>query len=177
MKEKVIDGIRFSVAPFHTVEAVRLQSYLIKTVGPFLTRFIGSLFKDGFPTNGKFLDANIKFDGNELSQAIENLTNQLTEGELESLIRRLFKNVTAHMTKDGNSLQLTFTELTFENSMDMVFAGKVFSIYPVMLFVLEVNFPDFLSKMAQGFGLKIKEILTSGPGEQSSTNESTQSET
>jgi len=177
MNEKVIDGIRFTVTPFRTVEAVRLQAYLVKLLGPFLPRLVGGLFKSGIPLNGKVLDSVINFDGKELSEALENLANQLSEDELESLIRRLFKNVTAHVIKDGNHLQLSFGDQTFDTSMDVVFAGKVLSIYPVMLFVLEANYPDFLSKTAQGFGLKIKKILTSEPEGKNSMENSKESET
>ena len=37
-KEKVIDGITFTVAPFPAIEALRLKSYLMKTLGPALAR-------------------------------------------------------------------------------------------------------------------------------------------
>jgi len=177
-KEKEIDGIRFSVAPFRVVEAARLHPYLIRLFGPFMAKGIGSLFKSGIPTEGKkLLDAEINFDGDSISQAITDLVSQLTEAELESLMRRMLKNVTAYVTKNGNALQLTFGDQTFDTSMDMVFKGKVFTIYSVMLFVLEANFPDFLAKMGQGFGVKMKKILGSESEGQSSKSESEISET
>jgi hypothetical protein len=175
-KEKVIDGVRFSVAPFRVVEAARLHPYLIRLLGPSVAKILGALFKKGLPTNGKILDENLDFDGNALSQGIENLVSQLTEDEFEALMRRMFFNVTAYITKNGTSLQLSFADQAFDTSMDIVFAKKVFSIYPVMLFVLEANFPDFLAKMGQGFGLKMKKIITSEPGDQNSNNESEKSE-
>ena len=180
-KEKVIDGIRFSVAPFRTVEAARLHPYLARLLGPFMARGVGALFKNGLPIGErpgeKILDQEVNLDGNELAQAITDLATQLTEDEFESLMRRMFKNLTAYVTKSGTPLQLSFTDQAFDTSMDIVFTGKVFTIYAVMLFVLEVNFPDFLAKMGQGFGSKIKKILGSEPGGQNSKTESEKSET
>jgi hypothetical protein len=176
-KEKVIDGIRFTVAPFRTVEAAKLHPYLTRLLGPAMAKGIGALLKNGIHLDGNILDEKIEFDGNGLSEAITDLVGQLTEAEYESLLRRMFRNVTAHLIKDGTPLQLTFGDQAFDTSMDIVFMGKVFSIYPVLLFVLEANFPDFLAKMGQGFGLKIKTMLGSGQGEQNSKNESEKSET
>jgi len=178
-REKEIDGIRFSVAPFKVVEAARLHPYLIRLFGPFLAKTVGSLFKDGVSLEkGKsVLDEKVSLNGGDLSQAITDLVSQLTETEYEALLRRMLKNVTAHVEKDGKVFQLSFTDQTFDASMNVVFTGKVFTIYSVIIFVLEVNYPDFLSKMGQGFGSKITKILGSELEGISSKNESEKSET
>jgi len=179
VREKEIDGIRFSVAPFKVIEAAKLHPYLIRLFGPFLAKTVGSLFKDGlsFEKGKSILDEKVSLDGGDLSQAITDLVSQLTENEYESLLRRMLRNVTAHVVKDGQVLQLSFGDLTFETSMNIVFTGKVFTIYSVLIFVLEVNYPDFLSKMGQGFGSKITKILGSELAGISSKNESAKSET
>jgi len=170
-KEKEIDGIKFSVTPFRSVEGLRLKSFLIKKFGPALGQALGTL-KDGLPENGNVGD--IRLDGEALSHAIEKLMEQLGEDDFIALIKRLFQNVVASFTKEGKYLQLTFADQQFDTSMDAVFSGKLFSVYPVMLFVLEVNYPDFFGKTAQLIGQRIKKIATSEPGEKSMTSESTE---
>ena len=159
MKEKTVDGIRFQAAPFSAIEALRLKSFLLKKFGPSIGQVLG-LLKDGLPTGGNIGDVNI--DGSALSGAIEKLMEQLGEDEYVALIKRLFRNVTAHITRDGQPLQFSFVDHAFETSMNAVFAGRLFSVYPVMLLVLEANFPDFFGRMAQGIGSKIRETFTSG---------------
>ena len=166
--EKTIDGIKFSVAPFQVTEALRLKSYLLKKFGPSLGQLLGVL-QGGLPENASLGD--IKLDGEVVSHAIEKLMEHLGEEEFESFIKRMFRNVSASLTKDGAPLLLSFSEQAFSTSMDIVFTGRLFTIYPVLLLVLEANYPDFFGKMAQGFGSKIQKILTSEPAGQSSKSE------
>jgi hypothetical protein len=174
MKEKEIDGIRFSVAPFRAVEALKLKSFLLRKFGPSIGQAFGVL-KDGLPENGGIGD--MKLDGSALSQAIEKLMEQLGEAEFIDLIKRMFGNVTANLVIDGKPLQFSFSEIQFDTSMDMVFSGRLFTIYPVILLVLEANFPDFFGKLAQGIGSRIKKMVTSGPAEEGSKAESGKLET
>jgi hypothetical protein len=156
-KEKVIDGIKFSVAPFRSTEGLRLKAFLAGKLGPSIGQFLGIL-KDGIQEEGI---NNIKLDGGVLSQAIEKLMGQLGEDEFETLIKRMFQNVTAYMKLDGETKVFHFTDLTFDNSMDIVFTGRLFSVYPVMLLVLEANYPDFFAKMATGIGERIRKMASS----------------
>jgi hypothetical protein len=167
VKEKEINGVKFSVAPFSVVEALKLKPYLLKKFGPSVMQLLGVL-KDGLPENGKWGD--IKIDGTELSLAVEKLMMQLGEDDYIALIKRLFRNVTAQVLKDGQLLEFFFTEISFETSVNIVFEDKPFTIYPVLLLVLEANFPDFFGKMTQDIGSKIKKITTSEPEEKSSTS-------
>jgi hypothetical protein len=173
MKEKVINGIRFTVVPFKAVEALRLKSFLLRKFGPPLGQAIGAL-PDGILEGRPIGD--LKLDGTALAQAIEKLMEQLGEAEFIELIQRLFQNVTAHLEKEGKPLQFSFIERQFDTAMDVVFTGKLFSVYQVMLFVLEVNYPDFFDKLAPGIGSKIQQIITSGPAEEESKNEHEKSE-
>jgi hypothetical protein len=174
MKEKEINGVLFTVVPFKAVEALKLKAFLLKKFGPSLGQALGVL-KDGLPESGGFGD--LRLDGAALSQAIEKLMEQLGEPEFIDLIKRLFKNVTASLMKDGKPLQFSFTEIQFDTAMDVVFTGQLFSIYPVMLLVLEANYPDFFDRLAPGIGSRIKQMATSGPAEEASKNESDGSET
>ena len=169
-KEKTIDGIKFVVTAFQAVEAFKLKSYLMKKFGPTLGQALGTL-KDGLPTSGAIGD--VKLDGNAVALAVESLVEQLNEDEFIAFLKRMLRNVVAH-TKGK---QFVFTEETFDASLDIVFSGKIFSVYPVLLLVLEANYPDFFGKMARGIGSKIKKIITSEPGEKNLKNESLESET
>lgn len=174
MKEKEINGVTFTVAPFKAVEALKLKAFLVKKFGPALGQALGAL-SNGLPEGGSIGD--LKLDGATMSQAIEKLMEQLGETEFIDLIKRMFRNVTANLAKDGKPLQFTFSELQFDTAMDMVFTGQLLTVYRVMLFVLEVNYPDFLGLLAQDIGSRIKKIITSGPAEKESKNESGKSET
>jgi hypothetical protein len=173
VKEKDINGVRFTVAPFRAVEALKLKAFLLKKFGPAFGQALGAF--DGIPENGDFGD--LKLDGTALSQSIEKLMGQLGEQEFIDLIKRLFKNVTANLVKDEKPLQFTFTEIQFDTAMDVVFTGQLFSVYQVILLVLEANYPDFFDRLAPGIGSKIKGMLTSGPAEEASKSESDGSET
>ena len=173
IKTEVIDGVRFEVAPFRSTEALRFKVSLMKTLGPSIGQIMGVL-ENGLPQSGNFGD--IKLDGDKLSKAIEKLMEQLGEDEFEALLRRMFQNVTAIITKDKKVLRLSFTESEFDHSMDMVFQGRLFTVYPVMLFVIRANYPDFFKKLASGIGLKIKKIASSLKDEPASDKDSEESE-
>ena len=48
----------------------------------------------------------------------------------------------------------------FEQNFNKVFGGRLFSIYPVMLLVLEANYPDFFGKVAGNIGSLTQRINT-----------------
>jgi hypothetical protein len=172
MKEKVIDGVRFSVAPFMAVEALKLKAFLIKKFGPSAGQAIGAL-QGGLPLDGEGIGkiSELKLDGAALSQAIEKLMGQLGEDEFISLIKRLFQNVTASLSKDGKTLALAFTSDTFDTSMDIVFEGRLFSVYGVIGLVLEANYPDFFDKVVPVIGRSVKKTSTSEKAGKSSESE------
>jgi hypothetical protein len=174
MKTKDISGVTFTVTPFSAVEALKLKSFLLKKFGPSLGQALGA-FGGGALMEGGIGD--LKLDGAAMSQAIEKLMQQLGEQEFIDLIKRLFQNVTANLVREGKPLQFSFIEPQFETALDVVFTGQLFSIYSVILFVLEVNYPDFFYKVAPGIGMRIKKMATSGPAEEGSKNESGKSET
>ena len=177
MKTKEINGIKFTVTPFHVSEAIKLKAYLIRALGPSVGQMVGAL-QGGIPTSGKLEDlANIKIDGEAFSLAIEKLAGQLGENEFLGLIKRMLGNVQAQLTIDGDAKLFTFAESTFETSMDIVFEGRIFTIYPVLALVMEANYPDFLGALTSGIGQRIKKMVTSGSGTQNVTEDSASSET
>ena len=152
-KEKVIDGITFTVAPFPAIEALRLKSYLVKTLGPALAEAI-----DIFKGAG---NAEAEISGESLCGVVEKLTASLDEENFVKLVRRMFRFVTAKGTgSDGKPIAAMFGDELFEESFNKVFGGRLFSIYPVMLLVLEANYPDFFGKMAGSIGSLTQRINT-----------------
>jgi hypothetical protein len=167
--KKEIDGIQFTAAPFMAVEALRLKAYLARTFGPALGQALGT-FKTGLLEGGRIGDMNI--DGASISRAVETLMNQLSEENFLAFIERLFQNLTA-MYKDGKGkpLQIAFGGGNFNAAMEAVFKDRLFSIYPVILLVLEANYPDFFKMAASGFGSRILKTITSGQGDPNGTSE------
>jgi hypothetical protein len=164
-KTKEIDGIQFSVTPFPAIEAFKLKAYLLKKFAPAFSQILEMV--NGIPKGGTVFD--ITFNGDVITKAVKELITQLDEEEFTALLRRLLQNVCAKTSVDGKALELYFTKDTFEASLDIVFSGSLFTVYPVLLFVLEANFPDFFGKMG-GIGGKIQKMLSSEPQKPASKN-------
>jgi hypothetical protein len=167
----VIDGVTFQVAPFMAVEGLRLKAHLVRTFGPALGELLDGV-DGGKP--GRIED--IILGSNSLSKGLEKLLEQLTEDSFEALVRRLLANVIAIWPEGGKSRSISFGQ-DFETAMQLVFLGKLFSIYRLIIFVLKVNYPDFFDKVVKGIGRRIQPITTSETEETTSQNESGQSET
>jgi hypothetical protein len=170
-QKTVIDGVTFQVAPFMAVEGLRLKAHLVRTFGPALGELLGGI--DNINVSN-IADTNISGDG--FAKGIEKLLEQLTEDAFEALVRRLLANVIAIWPEDGKSRSISFGH-DFETAMQLVFLGRLFSIYELIIFVLKVNYPDFFGKVVSGIGWRMKTTLTSGTEETTPPSESGQSET
>ena len=147
VKKKTIDGVQFTVAPFRVMEALRVKALLARTAGPALGEAVGALGDIGGGLAGA------RIDGPALSGALEKLLSSLDEDRFLGLVERLFQNVSAVFTPEGGSrTQAHFGAGNFEVAMEAVFAGRIFSMYPAILLVLEANYPDFFERAARGFG-------------------------
>ena len=173
-KTKNIDGVEFTVAPFMAVEALRLKAYLLRTFGPAFGSAVGAL-KNLFTSKGDIADMQV--DGSALSLAIQTLMENLDEESFVNLIKRMFTGLTARgKDKAGKGFFRKFDEIDFDNSMNDVFQGRLFSVYPVLLLVLEANYPDFFSHTVRNIGKLTKAMSTSEPENATATNESEKSE-
>lgn len=172
-KEKVIDGLTFTVAPFPAIEALRLKSYLVRTLGPALAEAI-DLFKG---TGGKAGGvADTEFSGKSLCGVIEKLSESLDEESFVALVKRMFRYVTVSGKEaDGRPVVAMFGDC-FDEAFNRVFAGRLFSIYPVMLLVLEANYPDFFGKVAESIGGLTSRINIFAQGGEEQNPVSTKSE-
>jgi hypothetical protein len=167
-KTKVIDGVTYKVTPFPAVEALKLKAYLLKLLGPAFGRLIGSVRSKGESA----LDGDI--NGVELAGALEGLMKQLGEDDFIAFIRRMLQGTSCEIPDDrGKPVMIVFAS-DFDTKLDLVFQGRLFDIYPVIAFVLEVNFPDFFGKMG-GIGSKLKTLISGKLGS-ASVNESPGSE-
>jgi hypothetical protein len=170
-QKMIIDGVTFQVAPFMAVEGLRLKAHLVRTFGPALGEILG-----GIDAKKVGSIADINLGGNTFAKGLEKLLEQLTEANFEALVRRLLANVIAIWPEDGKSRSISFGQ-DFETAMQLVFLGRLFSIYELIIFVLKVNYPDFFDKVVSGIGRRIKTTLTSETEGTTQPSESGQSET
>jgi len=167
----VIDGVTFQVAPFMAVEGLRLKAHLVITFGPAIGELLGGI--DGAKVKS-VLDMNpasVSF-----SNGLEKLFQKLDEDSFIALVKRLLANVIANWNEGGKNHSIAFGN-DFDTAMQLVFLGRLFSIYELIVFVLKVNYPDFFSKVVSGIGKRIQQTLTSAKGEATQQSESSQSET
>lgn len=168
-QKTVIDGTTFQVAPFMSVEGLRLKAHLLRTFGPALGEILGSM---DIKKIKNIADINLA----GISSGLEKLFEQLDEDTFVALIQRLFGNVIANWNESGKNRSVAFNQ-DFDTAMDLVFQGKLFSIYPLIFFVVKVNYPDFFGKVVSGIGKRMKTTLTSEMDETTPPSESEQSET
>jgi hypothetical protein len=166
-KKKEINGITFQVSPFMVIEAMRLHAHIVHIAALPLAELVSG------PSISKKV-ADLDLSGINLVGAIERLLSNLEEETLITTLKRLFQNVVATWTLNGKSHSIAFNS-DFDVAMNLVFEGKTLSVYQLVVFVLEVNFPDFLDKV-RPIGKKIKEIAISQVAEQKSKSEPETSE-
>jgi hypothetical protein len=170
-KKIVIDGVTFQVSPFMAVEGLRLKAYLVRTFGPALGELLG-----GIDAKKVGSIADINLGSGSFSKGLEKLLGQMDEDSFEALVKRLFANVIANWNEGGKNRSISFGQ-DFETAMQLIFLGKLFSIYELMVFVLKVNYPDFFDKVVSGIGRRMRQTLTSETEGTTSQGESGQSET
>lgn len=148
-KTKVIDDIEFKVVPFPAIEALRLKADLIKLIGPAFALFVGSI---GNVQN--IMEARI--NGAGMSDAFKMLLEQLDTDTFIKLVKKILNSTSCQIKTGDKSVFFNFQEDSkFDLYFNEVFQGKLMTIYPLMLFVLEVNYPDFFVR-AKGFGNRLQ---------------------
>lgn len=170
-KKIVIDGVTFQVAPFMSVEGLRLKVHLISTFGPAIGELLGGI--DGKNVKS-VLDINTS--SHSFSSGLEKLFQKLDEDTFIALLKRLFANVIASWNEEGKPRSIAFGN-DFDTAMQLVFLGRLFSVYQLVVFVLKVNYPDFFDKVVKGIGQKMQQTFTSAEGEKTPQSGLNQSET
>jgi hypothetical protein len=157
-QKKTISGIEVTVTPFPAGEALKIQALLLRLLGPAMGRALGAL--DNLKGAAKNL-ADIRIDGQGLAGAIAELSDKLGEDQFMAVLRRLLRGVQCVVQQDGQALVVDFgDDKKFETALDLAFGGQTMTVYPVIAFVLQVNYPDFFRKVL-GIGGLLGTILTS----------------
>lgn len=120
-KKKEIDGVTYLVTQMDAVKALRVQTKLIKLIGPGVSKIKS-------PTG-------TEFDVSSMLTMLEPLLEKVNDAELFEFIMSLFENgvMLQGKTKDG---QLVPMPLNFEEH----FVGKTMTMWKVVGFILEANF-------------------------------------
>lgn len=166
-KTKVIDGITFKVAPLQAITALKLKMRLLRVVAPALGYALGSL---GGSSLGASLSASsapksegkpdLAFDGQNLASALASLMGNLDEEEFLAILRRCFETVQATFEIPGKGpTVMIFAGNNFEPAFNVIFETRLFTVYSLLAFVLEVNYPDFFIHLA-AIGSRLGTLFT-----------------
>lgn len=131
-RERDIDGIHLAVSQLPAMKALRLSATLGKLFGTPLARALSTIDITNIGAS----------DVTAVGAAMLSLFEGLSPDQLEALTKELLGPATA----DGKPLLATF---------DLVFAGKVDTIYKVLGFALEVNYGSFFDVL-RALGVRAK---------------------
>ena len=143
-KKKTIDKLKISVTQWPARKAFKHKRKLGYIFGPALGEIASGLENAKSGDSDSLLDGD--YDLSKLGVAFEKLFDRLTDEEIDSIFEWMFSGV-----------RIDEKELT-EDSIDVIFAGKMVTVYKVMGFVLEVNFGSFLGQ--SGIGKLLKKSQT-----------------
>lgn len=166
-QKRKFKDLEVTVAPLLAREALQIKYYLIKLLSPVVGRMFGGFDFDNKDNESAekskkktLLDQKVDF--NIISDAIEKLFIELGDDGLMELTKKLFKNITV-VLKEGGKVQtfpmLGFSDGSDESLFDIVFQGRLLSIPKILLFVLEVNFPDFF-ELVGDFGNRFQTLMS-----------------
>jgi hypothetical protein len=118
-----------SVQQLPAMRAVKLSRRLIQIAAPAVAAL---------------KDLSLSADASVLGDAIAGALAEFSEKDLEALIKDLLE--TATVEQDGKLAKVM-------PLFDSLFGGKIFTLYKVLAFALEVNFADFFEPLR---ALKVK---------------------
>ena len=146
MKEpqnRKIDDLDIIVSAWGARRAWKNQIKFGKVFGPSL-RDIGAALGEKQEGTSIF-DSNIGFE--KIGEAIANLFSNVSEEESEDILMECFTNV-----------RVNNQEITNE-TFDVIFSGRLATVYKIIGFVMEVNYGSFLGKSGIGKLLKKKQTV------------------
>lgn len=149
-KEKEIQGMNVKVTQFGGIEAMQLKVALAKLMAPALAGLAG------VNPNANILEQEVKPE--LLTKVFNSLFATMTENDFIALIKRILRNTMIQIENESGDKIWVQMDSDFNNKFDLVFSGKVFSVYPVLWFVLEVNYPDFFG-IISGIGNRLKTTI------------------
>jgi hypothetical protein len=132
-KEKTILGQKYLCTQFTARRALKIKTKLFKLLGPSVSSFLGS-------AKGKdFLNSEINSD--LLSKSVLLLIEKLDEDYVIDLILEILSST----RRNGREIDTAL--------FDMEYAGNFNELFKAIVFVLEVNFGDFLRGLLTGKSL------------------------
>jgi len=135
---KEIDGTTFYVLPFNSFKAILLQKRIAEIVGPSVITLISGV-KEGLGD----------MDISVVSGVLEATLSKLSEDKFSKFLVDLLEKVSIDI--GGAELFLIKDGRVLDTIFDSAFQLETMKLYKVIWFVLEANYPDFLSKI-KGFG-------------------------
>jgi len=127
-KEKTIDSFSCRSNKFTGSASFKIFVELVQLFGPGLASLLGSTARDGS------IKSVLDTDSAGLQLAMSSLMGKLNPDTNLAFIKKLLSSTTI----DGQDLN--------DNSFDLIFQGKLLSMFKVLLFVIEVNYEDFLGE-------------------------------
>lgn len=171
-KTKQIGAYTVKVAPFSAIKALGLKWDLMKLIGPSVGRMLGAVGNPGGGAVPGVISAigDVALDGEQVGRSLEGLFSQLDSETFIRILKRILSNTTVQTEATGPNGKpgwlVQFPEgdvSSFETSME-IFSGNLLTIYQVMFFVLEVNYPDFFGLTA-AIGEKFKTLFSRSAGD------------
>lgn len=129
-EEKEIDGSLYTVTSYAGRESLKIKKILMRLFAPVIPVIIKILGQISTDTSVSDMDID-DLDFNSIGKAISELLDQLTEDEYVDLILRMLQG-----TRRNNR------EIT-ESEFDLHFGRNLTTVYKVLFFVIQVNYPDF----------------------------------
>lgn len=122
--EHTIDGVTLIITQLPAMKSMKFFREVVETFGPTLTS-LGNVTDLGSSELSVF------------KPVIESLMTNLSEEKLERMTKTLLGEALA--LHEGKYLSLSNTGV-----FDLVFQGKVFTIFKFLRYALEVNYGDFI---------------------------------
>ncbi|MFX0205154.1 MAG: phage tail assembly chaperone [Candidatus Hodarchaeota archaeon] len=157
--EKKIGDNTYKVIRFKGRTALRIKHFIIKLFAPALARLTGAIDRNA--NVGKkvknitdLLNSDLRFE--KIAEAIEHLFMSLSEDQFLEAVERLLSET--FIVFPGKS-PIKFNPFD-DNVFDLAFGGELLSLWQLIIFILEVNFPDFFA-LTKDFGSPLQTLLSS----------------
>ena len=125
--KRTIDGLEFTTTMLPARRASRLGARLLRLAGPVLKKLGGIKMGD---------------DVGQLIPALFVLFESVSDDELESLQAEILCGTSVKMSLPGEKKPRN-VDMVDGDMIDLVFTGRLATMYKAMKFAVEVNFSDF----------------------------------